>query len=103
MERDGKVKNEGYSRHLGFEPGTHRYPRGVDTYPAKRWMSEYPNLDIRHDKNLTPNRWDKSLFRNPDACLGWTEADEVPGWGRIRGRFDEFLKDVKEARGSSSW
>ncbi len=89
------VKNDGYSRHMGFEPGCHSVPRGVDSYPAKRWMSEFPNLDIRHDKNLTPNRWSQDLFRNPDACLGWTMADEVPGWGRIRGRFEEFLREVE--------
>lgn len=95
LAKDGMVKNEGFSRHLGFEPGCHRYPRGVDNYPAKRWMSEYPNLDIRHDKNLTPNRWSRDLFRDPNSCLGWTEVEAVNGWGKIKGRFNEFLQDVE--------
>jgi hypothetical protein len=90
------VKNDGYSRHMGFEPGCHMYPRGVDNYPAERWMSEFPNVDIRHGKNLTQSRWDPSGFRNPNACLGWKLVDEVPGWGRTKGRFAEFLAELSQ-------
>lgn len=95
------VKHDGFSRHMGFEPGCHRYPRGVDNYRAERWMSPVPNIDIRHGLNLTPSRWDRAEFRNPDACLGWTLADEVPGWGRTKGRFQEFLEDVKHGNAYS--
>lgn len=95
--RGEKVKNDGYSRHMGFEPGKHRFPRGVDNYKAERWMSEFPNVDIRHNANLTPSRWDQSQFRNPDACLGWKMSDSVPGWGITKGRFKEFLADVLNA------
>jgi len=89
------IKNDGFSRHMGFEPGCHSIPRGVDNYSAEKWMSPFPNIDIRHDKNLTPNRWDKSLFRDPNACLGWRTVDEVPGWGVTKNRFNEFLKDIE--------
>jgi ribosomal protein L37E len=88
------VKNDGFSRRMGFEPGCHVYPRGVDSFPALEWMSEAPNVDIRHGKNLTPSRWNQSEFRNPDACLGWTESDGVDGWGKTLGRFDEFLAEA---------
>jgi hypothetical protein len=88
------VKNDGFSRHMGFEPGCHSYPRGVDNYKAERWLAPYPNLDVRHDKNLTPNRWKQEQFRNRDACLGWQLADEVPGWGRTKGRYLELLNDI---------
>jgi hypothetical protein len=93
-ERGEAVKNDGFSRRMGFEPGCHVYPRGVDNFPALEWMSEVPNVDIRHGLNLTPSRWSQDQFRNPDACLGWTEGDGVPGWGKTLGRFNEFLREV---------
>jgi glycosyltransferase involved in cell wall biosynthesis len=89
------VKNDGFSRHMGFEPGCHQYPRGVDNYKAERWMSAFPNIDIRHNKNLTPSRWSQDQFRDPNACLGWTESDEVPGWGVTKGRFKEMLQELR--------
>lgn len=96
--RGEKVKNDGYSRHMGFEPGKHRFPRGVDNYKAERWMSEFPNVDIRHNANLTPSRWREDQFRNPDACLGWKLSDEVPGWGKTKDRFWEFLAEVQNGK-----
>jgi hypothetical protein len=88
------VEEYGYSRKMGFEPGTHGRKERVDDYKAESWLSEYPNIDIRHDKNLTPSRWRKDQFRNQRYTKGWTEADEVPGWGLTKGRFEEFLQDV---------
>jgi hypothetical protein len=90
------VKNDGFSRHMGFEPGCHSIPRGVDNYRAERWMSPYPNIDIRHDKNFTLSRWSQDLFRDKNACQGWKLVDEVPGWGVTKGRMDEFLKEYEE-------
>jgi hypothetical protein len=92
-KRVAKVEAEGYNRNMGYEPGTHRPPRGVDDYKAERWMSAQPNIDIRHEGNLTRSRWRQDQFRNKNACLGWQMADEVPGWGRTKGRFEDFLKE----------
>ena len=89
MEAEGR-----FDRNIGFEPGSHKPPRGIDDHPALHWMSAKPNIDIRHGGNLTKSRWSRDEFRNKKTCLGWTEADAVPGWGRTRGRFDEFLKEV---------
>ena len=58
------------------------------------WNSEFPNLDIRHDKNLTANRWSQDKFRDKNSCLGWTMADEVPGWGKTKGRMEEFIEEL---------
>jgi hypothetical protein len=58
-------------------------------------MSAFPNIDIRHNKNLTPSRWSQDQFRDPNACLGWTESDEVPGWGVTKGRFKEMLQELR--------
>ncbi len=84
-----------YDRRIGFEPGCHNLPRGIDDYKAEQWMSEYPNIDIRHTTNLTKSRWTQDEFRNQKYCQGWKMADEVPGWGRTKGRFQEFLQEVK--------
>ena len=91
-----KVERDGYSRNMGFEPGCHQYPRGVDNYKAERWMSRFPNVDVRTGKNWTKTRWDPSEFRNKNSCLGWTLVDEIPGWGVTKGRFDDFLKETCE-------
>jgi hypothetical protein len=93
-ERGEQVKNDGYSRYMGFEPGCHSEPRGVDNYRAEDWRSEIPLVDIRHTSNLTPSRWAQSEFRDPNACLEWREAESVPHYGRTLGRFREFLKEV---------
>lgn len=93
-ERVRRVEAEGFSRRMGFEPGTHRRPERVDELTSEAWRSEWPNVDIRHGQNLTPSRWSKEEFRDQRHTAGWVEADEVPGWGVIRGRFAEFLQDT---------
>jgi glycosyltransferase involved in cell wall biosynthesis len=75
------VEQNGYSSKIGFEPGTHSRPERIDDYGAESWWSDYPNVDIRHDKNLTPSRWSKDQFRNQKYTEGWSEGDSVPGWG----------------------
>lgn len=71
-----------YVRAMGFEPGTHGRPERVDDLKAENYQAEFPNLDIRHETNLTPSRWKKEQFRNPRYIKGWKEAKvwEVSGW-----------------------
>jgi len=90
--RVAKVEKEGFNRYIGFEPGNRPPPRGVDNYKSVSWMAEHPNVDIRHKHNLTTNRWDKSQFRRKPE--GWLMADEIPFWGRTKGRVDEFLQEL---------
>jgi len=84
------VTKYGFSRRMGFEPGTHNRKERVDDCKAKSWESEGPNIDIRHEYNLTKSRWRKEQFRNQRYTHGWAEADEVPGWGR----FEKVLDDL---------
>lgn len=89
--RVARVEREGFDRHMGFEPGTRKIRHGgIDDHPSATWMSALPNVDVRHDKNLTASRWKKEQFRNQKYCEGWTEAEEVPGWGKPA----EFLKEI---------
>ena len=73
-EKYAQIESSGFDRH--FEP--QQTVRGS-------WESEQPNIDIRHDGNLTPTRWSPDEFRNKDNAKGWTEAEnEIPNWGDIR-------------------
>jgi hypothetical protein len=76
------VRANGFSRRMGFEPGTHGRRERVDALSSKGWRSTRPLVDIRHGKNLTPSRWTPEEFRDRRNCQNWREADEVPGWGK---------------------
>ena len=86
------VEANGFSRKMGFEPGTHGRAERVDNLKSEAWMSEFPNVDIRHGDNLTPSRWRQDQFRNQRSCRGWKEAESVPGWGKTKGCFGDFLR-----------
>ena len=83
-ERVRIVEEHGYSRNMGFEPGTHGRDHRVDDSTSEGFKSKVPLVDIRHESNLTPNRWNKDQFRNKKYTEGWLEAKEVPGWGIIK-------------------
>jgi len=70
-------------RKIGFEPGTHNRIEEFNNYKAEGWKSEYPNIDLRHDKNATASRWTKEEFRNQKFTKGWEARENfnVPGWG----------------------
>jgi len=90
--RVAKIEKDGFTRSMGFEPGTRKIRHGgIDDRQFATWMSDVPNIDIRHRDTLTPSRWKKELFRNQRYTAGWTEADAVPGWGHTKGRFREML------------
>jgi hypothetical protein len=95
--RVDRVARDGFSRAMGFEPGTHRRAARVDDVPAETWLSPVPNVDIRHGHNLTPSRWRREQFRNQRYTEGWTTSDRVPGWGVTQGRFWDFLTEVGSA------
>lgn len=84
-ERVRRIEAEGFSRAMGFEPGTHNRKERIDDYKSDRWESAFPNIDIRHDNNLTPSRWKKEQFRNQKYTEGWQEAEKVIGWDNLSG------------------
>lgn len=90
----GEAELSSYVRAMGFEPGTHNREERVDDLSCDNYLSQFPNIDIRHDTNLTPSRWSKDQFRNQKFTDGWTEADEVPGWGVTKNRMPELLSSI---------
>jgi len=87
------VERDGWKSKYGFSP-PRGLPKELRIGKYKTYMAEYPCIDIRHSKTLTRKRMDKSEFRSERSCRGWTEAEEVPGWGRTKDRFNEFLTEV---------
>jgi len=81
-----------YVRAMGFEPGTHGRPERVDDLKSDSYKSKYPNIDIRHDKNLTPSRWSKDQFRNERYTRGWKEA-KIPSTTPLE-EASEFLSSI---------
>ncbi len=93
-KRVARVEAEGFTRRMGFEPGTRKVRHGgVDDVDAVTWMSAQPNIDVRHDKNLTGTRWRRDQFRNQKFCQGWQESEVVPGWGRTAGGLAALLRE----------
>ena len=79
-KRVAMVGQNGFSRRMGFEPGTHGRKERVDDHKCDTWMSPEPNLDLRHGGNFTQTRWRREQFRNQRFTKGWQEADRVPPW-----------------------
>lgn len=64
-----EIEKNGFDRH--YEPRN---------APRINYQSAYPNICIRHDKNLTQSKWKVEDFRNKEYAKGWQESYEVPGW-----------------------
>jgi hypothetical protein len=78
------------TKRMAYEPGT-RGKFGDER--IANWESAYPNLDITgHGNTLTVPHFSVESFRNKKFAQGWQETDgEIPGWGKISGRVQEFL------------
>jgi hypothetical protein len=69
-----------FIRDQGFEPGTHHRAVAVDNLGFEYWSSEVPIIDVRHNGNLTANRWSIDQFRRKPKM--WVESDTIPYWGK---------------------
>lgn len=76
-----------YIRRIGFEPGTHNREERVDDFKAESLQSKHPNVDIRHGNNATATRWSPDQFRNKKYTKGWTESNNIEGWGQFKDFF----------------
>lgn len=49
---------------------------------AVDWVAPYPSLDIRHNRNLTYNKWGIEHFRKKETALNFETStlDRIPGW-----------------------
>ena len=89
------TEKEGFKSRYGFSP-----PKGLPDELRvgsghRNHAAEFPSIDIRHAGAFTMVRMSPEQFRSARSRRGWTEAEEVPGWGRTFGRFSELLEEVK--------
>jgi glycosyltransferase involved in cell wall biosynthesis len=82
-KRVALVEERGFSRNMGFEPGTHKREERVDDHTSDTWESAFGNVDLKHKRNLTSARWHPSEFRNQKYTKGWKNVDTIDGWGSI--------------------
>lgn len=79
------VEQNGFTRKMGFEPGSHNRSERVDDVKSDSFLSAFPNLDIRHGSNLTQTRWSREQFRDQRNCQNWQESEKIVGWGKVAG------------------
>lgn len=84
-ERVKRIEEKGFNKG-GFEPGTRSIRLGgFSDDKSEGWNSEFPNLDIRHDSNLSRSKWRQQDFKSQRSCRNWQESkvDKIEGWGTI--------------------
>lgn len=69
----------------GTEPGKHNC-KEMPPYKIGYFYSNFPSVDIRHEHNFT---------KSDKFKTGYILRDEIPGWGKTKGRYKEFLRDIK--------
>lgn len=96
QERVKRIQEQGYSNAIGFEPGTHNREERIDDLKSDIYSAEFPNVDIRHDSNLTPTKWSPDEFRNKKYAEGWTESHvtELDGWPFTESDFRKILQSI---------
>ena len=86
----------GFSRrNIGFEVGRRESSETrKDDYKFECFKSPTPNVDIKHDYNITRKRFELSEYRCRRRINdSFTLADEIPYWGKTKGRFEAFLRE----------
>jgi len=70
--------NPVWARSMGYEPG--KFNKEGESAKKEEWRSEYPNIDIRHTRSMTPPKLDPAGFKRPPA--NWREdvIENLPGW-----------------------
>lgn len=89
------VAANGWQNRFGYSPPK-GIPKDLREGKYKTYMAKFPSLDIRREESWSKKRMDKSQFRSERGCRGWTEADSVEPWGKIRGRFKQFIRQFSE-------
>jgi len=75
-ERVKMVKEQGYQKGWGFEPGRR------DPILTKPWKTEIPLIDIKHGGNLSFDKWKIEHFRNKETAKNFASGWEIPHWGK---------------------
>lgn len=69
-----------WSRMLGHEPGKNKVRSDIFKDTTQEWMSEFPNIDIRHLGTITRRKCRLVDFRKPPTNWREITASLIPGW-----------------------
>jgi len=86
------LEKVGYSKGMGHAIG--KRWEGVQHFHMRTFKSDFPNLDIRHPDNFSTSRFGFNGKQRHTPPPELVYADEVPGWGKTLGRFDDILREV---------
>jgi hypothetical protein len=76
-----------------YEPGTKPKKRGgFSDDKSESWKSEFPNIDIRHNKTFTSIKLDPEDFKKLPANYREINYNQVPGWD-LKSLFGEGIKN----------
>lgn len=70
-----------WARIMGYEPGTKKRKRGGfsdDDYET--WLSEYPNIDIRHEGTFSSRKTSPDEFKHKPKWWKEISIKEIDGW-----------------------
>lgn len=74
-------KEPAIARNWGYEPGTKSTKRGgLTDEQFATWESEYPNIDIRHDKSFSQPKVTLESFRHQPKWWKEIKFSEIIGW-----------------------
>lgn len=65
-------RNPKWIRIMGYEPGKPIRKGGISNDRLEEWRSEYPNINIRHRRTITPTKMDLVDFIHKPT--GWKES-----------------------------
>jgi hypothetical protein len=76
-KRVQEVEKGGFNH--SYEPG------GRNKSQYEVWNSAYPNIDVRHDNNLTKSHRSPNDFKDKSTCVNWQEGtiETIPGWDNL--------------------
>lgn len=77
-------EEKGFSRRMGFEPGTHNRPQRIDDFKCADYRSKDPVIDLV-SQNATKRRWDPSEFKNKPK--NWKVLDKVDWRGNGNNKY----------------
>ena len=69
-------------REIGYEPGKRVSRKRLGNYGIANYKSEHPNVDIKHDDNITRKRFSLEEFNCRNAIEdSWVTSNVIPYWG----------------------
>ena len=70
--------NPMWARRMGYEPG--KINEESEKATRKTWRSKFPNIDVRHTRNITPAKMSLNDFKRKPTSWQQSTLDKLSGW-----------------------